>query len=126
LAALALPNGRYVVPLFASYFTVYLGLLNPPRNRLVLGGDYSYGLYLYGYPIQQAVAAFPQTREWWINLAISLPLAIVFAAGSWHLLEKRVLKLRTWVMRMEDGLVWVGRRIPRPSLAPRPASQLNS
>jgi peptidoglycan/LPS O-acetylase OafA/YrhL len=51
------PYGDYFVAFPAAYMTVYLGLTNPARHKLLLSGDYSYGIYLYGFPIQQAVAA---------------------------------------------------------------------
>lgn len=86
-------NSFAVLPVV--YLTAYLGLTSPRRNRLVSSGDYSYGVYLYSGPIQQAVvAAFPLHRTWWENLLISTPLVLIMAAGSWHLIEKRALKLR--------------------------------
>ncbi len=45
------PYGLRFAPLPVAYVTIYLGLLNLPRDRIVLSGDYSYGLYLYGFPI---------------------------------------------------------------------------
>jgi peptidoglycan/LPS O-acetylase OafA/YrhL len=79
----------------ATYFVVYLGMLRIPRVPVLMAGDYSYGIYLYSFPIQQALIwRFPDERAWYFNLLTSAPLTIVFAAGSWHLLEKPVLSLR--------------------------------
>ena len=50
LLVTAVPYGEYVAPIFVSYLTVYLGLLSPRRTFFVEGADYSYGLFLYGYP----------------------------------------------------------------------------
>jgi peptidoglycan/LPS O-acetylase OafA/YrhL len=53
----------YLALLPIAYVTVFLGLCDPPRTSLVLGADYSYGMYLYGFPIQQTIAfLFPETR----------------------------------------------------------------
>lgn len=57
-------------------------------NRL---GDYSYGVYIYAFPVQQAlVASFPTMDPvfvfFWAAL-ITLPLAIL----SWHFVEKPML-----------------------------------
>lgn len=93
LALSQVPNGIRFTGLPVAYFTVYLGLLNPPRSSVVLGGDYSYGLYLYGYPLQQAVvAAAPSLRTWYWNLLLSLPLALTIAICSWWLVERPCLR----------------------------------
>jgi peptidoglycan/LPS O-acetylase OafA/YrhL len=43
-----------------GYLTTYLGLLRFPKVPLYSRGDYSYGIYLYAYPIQQMlVLVFP-------------------------------------------------------------------
>lgn len=95
IAALFYLDLHYLAAFPAAYFTVYLGLANPRKIALLRGADYSYGLYLYGFAIQQAIAAiFPWSHEWYWNLAISLPIACAFAAFSWHCVEKPALKLR--------------------------------
>jgi peptidoglycan/LPS O-acetylase OafA/YrhL len=99
---LFVPRGINFVAMPVAYLTVYLGLLSPKRVWPIDSGDYSYGLYLYGYPIQQAaVASGLIARIWWVNLAVALPLAFSFAALSWHLLEKPVLGLRKPLMNLE-------------------------
>lgn len=58
--------------------------------------DYSYGLYLWGWPIQQCVKSLQiggYTPEGAIyNFWCSLFVAMFFAYFSWHVLEKRLLK----------------------------------
>ncbi len=77
------------------YLTVYVGMLEIPRIPLYHRGDYSYGIYLYGYPFQQAlVSLFPKLTSPWLHFAISLPLATLIAMGSWHFIEKPILRLR--------------------------------
>lgn len=75
-----------------TYITVYLGLFNPRKSTLLESGDYSYGLFLYGFPIQQALMAIlPSAREWYWNALLAVPVALAFSVISWHLVEKRVL-----------------------------------
>ncbi len=93
----------YVLPI--SYLTVYLGLLTPKVPGWLKSADYSYGLYLYSFPIQQAVALIPGTHVWYINLAISLPLAGLAAMASWHLLEKHVMAHKKVAYRLEAWLL---------------------
>lgn len=100
------PNGIRFTALPVAYFTAYLGLLNPPRNSVVLSGDYSYGMYLYAYPIQQAVVAlFPDHRNWYFNLAVSLPLAVAFAAFSWWCIEKPVMDRKGVLRTLEEWYI---------------------
>lgn len=60
-------------------------------NRL---GDYSYGVYLWGFPIQQIVAgALDRPTPTRITL-IALPCALAAGIMSWHLLEKPLLRFK--------------------------------
>lgn len=77
---------------------MYLGLLNPPKALWAFAGDYSYGLYLYGYPLQQTVASLgSQYRHWYLNFAMAYPLALGCAVFSWWVVEKRALALRKFL-----------------------------
>jgi len=55
-------------------------------------GDWSYGMYLYGFPVQQTLAYLGLHQQgvvayiFW-SIAVTLPLA----AASWYLLEKPTL-----------------------------------
>jgi peptidoglycan/LPS O-acetylase OafA/YrhL len=117
LALLMLKDGKYLAPVPIAYFTVRLGLFNPPKPTR-WWGDYSYGLYIFGYPVQQAVANAPALREWWINIAIALPVAFAVAFVSWHLLEKPALGLRGRLLTLESLVLRTARWRRRPVLAP--------
>lgn len=129
LVLINLTDGMRFAALPIAYATIYLGLTNPPRNRIVLSGDYSYGLYLYGFPIQQAVAAFdPGLRHWYLNLLIAVPTAIVVATGSWWLVEKPVLSRRQVLKTLEDWCLarfarLTGRRTVAAAPAPTPQAR---
>ncbi len=78
-----------------AYLTVFLGLLNPARNWLVRSGDYSYGIYLYHWQIQQALWATTAIGKTWLGcLVLSLTITAGVAFTSWHLVEKPALRLR--------------------------------
>ncbi|MDR3388649.1 MAG: acyltransferase [Rudaea sp.] len=68
-------------------------------NRL---GDYSYGLYLWGFPIGQAVAHWfgVPTRPLLI-FVLSLPLTLFCAMLSWHIVEKPALSLKNRTLVVE-------------------------
>lgn len=98
----------YLGPLPIAYATVFLGLQNPERNVIVAGADYSYGMYLYGFPIQQLIVYFaPWSRVWYINLIASVLVSGLCAAFSWHVIESKVLA------RRKNAVAWVRRLVLR-------------
>ncbi|WP_420870340.1 acyltransferase family protein [Methylobacterium crusticola] len=95
VALYGMPGGEYLAIPTLAYVTIYLGLCNPRRLAIVSGADYSYGVYLYGFVVQQAMMYwFPGLRIWWLNIIVCLPLAAVFAALSWHFVEKPALRAK--------------------------------
>jgi peptidoglycan/LPS O-acetylase OafA/YrhL len=79
----------------ACYLTLCIGFMDLRRFPLIKRGDYSYGIYLYGCPIEQAVWHYiPAAREWWLLYVIALPVTFIFAALSWHWIEKPFLGLK--------------------------------
>jgi peptidoglycan/LPS O-acetylase OafA/YrhL len=77
---------------FAAYTTVYIGTARAPRLPIFRTGDYSYGMYLFAFPMQQLYASlFPGARLWWLNVGFAVILSLVYAMFSWHVVEKRVL-----------------------------------
>jgi peptidoglycan/LPS O-acetylase OafA/YrhL len=78
-----------------TYLTILLGLTRLPNIPIFRGGDYSYGIYLYAYPFQQAlVALFPGIFGWQGHYLASVALATMAAMGSWHFIEKPILAAR--------------------------------
>lgn len=66
-----------------------------PRLPVLGRGDYSYGIYLYGIPVQQVVrATFPTLEDPILLLLLVLVVLLPLAMLSWHLIEKPVLALR--------------------------------
>jgi peptidoglycan/LPS O-acetylase OafA/YrhL len=102
LVLLGLPGlPQFLAPIPVAWLTAYLGTLNPARIRLLRGADYSYGLYLYGLPIEQALIASLPIRHWLFTAVGALALAGLFAAFSWTYVEKPALKLRGALERLE-------------------------
>ena len=87
--ALLLP---YVVLLLA-YRTTHLVRL--PRRM----GDYSYGLYIFAFPVQQAVLQWFAPSSGWATLALTLPIVLALAVASWHLVEAPELTLKQRVRK---------------------------
>ncbi|CAN7442359.1 acyltransferase family protein [Caballeronia sp. LjRoot31] len=58
-------------------------------------GDFSYGVYIYGFPIQQIVSfSFHTHGQPFLNFGLSVVPTLVLAALSWHLVEKPFLSLK--------------------------------
>ncbi|MEW6451208.1 MAG: acyltransferase [Pseudomonadota bacterium] len=67
----------------------------PLGGALMRRGDFSYGLYLYAFPIQQALVATVGTPGGALgNFAITAILAGGCAALSWHMIEKPALRAK--------------------------------
>ncbi|TWB20029.1 beta-1,4-N-acetylglucosamine oligosaccharide 6-O-acetyltransferase NodX [Rhizobium sp. ERR 1071] len=79
----------------AIYLTIYIGCTD--LERYAPKGDYSYGLYIYCFPIQQILNKLlniHNTAGFLLNFSGSLAIATGFAIFSWHLIEKPCLGLR--------------------------------
>ncbi len=96
----------YIAPVFVTYCTIYLGVTALPEIQWLRTRDYSYGIYLYGYPIIQAlIASVPLLRgNGVLTFVLAAASTIMFAAFSWNVIEKRALALK--------------RRLPKRFLAP--------
>lgn len=55
-------------------------------------GDYSYGLYIFGWPLQQVFAT--SSRNPLAFFAVTYPLVLLLAVCSWHFLEEPCLALK--------------------------------
>ncbi len=84
----------YPALLLVVYFVNALGLTRLPAIPVTRYGDYSYGIYLFGFPVQQAVMMCQPGRNPLVNFAVALPVTFALAVLSWHYVEKPVLNLR--------------------------------
>ncbi len=62
-------------------------------NRL---GDYSYGIYIYAFPVQQSIIACIPGISIFQMIVLSAAITLVFSVLSWHILEKRALTLKSF------------------------------
>lgn len=75
----ALWFGAARIPLIRSY------------NRL---GDYSYGTYIYAFPVQQAIVAVLPGISPLHMVMLAIPIVIMLAALSWYYVERPALSRR--------------------------------
>jgi peptidoglycan/LPS O-acetylase OafA/YrhL len=79
-----------------SYLVFYFAFLKIPKiNNFAKYGDFSYGFYLYAFPIQQAYSAlFVGKMDFYVLIIISFFTTLLFAIFSWFVVEKPTLKLK--------------------------------
>lgn len=65
-------------------------------NRL---GDYSYGVYIYAFPVEQALVSSLNGISTLALGLMSAPVTLLLAALSWHLVEKRSLEAKAPLSR---------------------------
>lgn len=95
MSFLSVPALYVFSPIPASYATVWIGLQNFKRLPILFSGDYSYGVYLYAFPMQQTWATILGARAgFWNVLILSLASVFFFAAFSWHVIERPSLSLK--------------------------------
>ena len=91
-------RGQPGYQLMLSAFTAYAALwfsYGPRLPSLEKYGDYSYGLYLYGFPLQQLVAQLQPEWGPLRSLLLSFPLTLALAIPSWHFVEKPMLRFKS-------------------------------
>lgn len=100
LSAWATVGFVWAYALLLPYVVMFLALVPAgPIRRFNRLGDYSYGIYVYAFPVQQATMALrPGTGQMEL-LALSSAITLVLAVASWHWIEKRALALKERVPR---------------------------
>jgi len=92
---LNLAHTGFICSIPIVYIMMYVGVTVFPKWSIIERGDYSYGMYLYGYPIQQMIVhLLPNYREWWVVFPLAVIVSYAVAALSWHIVEKPALKLK--------------------------------
>ncbi|OWY05578.1 hypothetical protein B6V75_05570 [Thioclava sp. F1Mire-8] len=96
LAAISM-HGPLAYPSMAlavSYATLWLAGLPSGRlrefNRV---GDYSYGIYIYAFPVQGMVVALLGEMGPLSNIALATPITVALAMLSWHWVERPAMKI---------------------------------
>lgn len=89
---------------YATFWLAYVpgGWLRS-YNRL---GDYSYGMYIYAFPLQGLVVMLFGATSIWLHVAIVTPITLLAAVLSWRLVEEPALRLLKGegLQRLEDSL----------------------
>jgi peptidoglycan/LPS O-acetylase OafA/YrhL len=81
------------------YLIMYLAFMKVPYLHLATKwGDFSYGVYLYAFPVQQMVMTIERRQPTWMPFPLYVAICSVITLGlailSWFLVEKPMLKLK--------------------------------
>jgi peptidoglycan/LPS O-acetylase OafA/YrhL len=99
------PLMRFIGYVALPYVFFYLASLPlPSLRKFAKFGDFSYGLYVFGFPVQQAIVHFlgpaqSVNRFFLLAFSVSLLLSVI----SWHLVESPALKLKRKFGRRPDN-----------------------
>jgi peptidoglycan/LPS O-acetylase OafA/YrhL len=80
----------FCIPFIALAF----GVSNENILSKYVKNDYSYGIYIYAFPIQQTIASIYPNINFYNYLIISILSTLLLAYASWHLIEKQFLKFK--------------------------------
>lgn len=87
--------GETLANLMLAAALMHFGLLRKPVAGIATMPDYSYGIYIWHFPVLQSLLLLIPGIQPLALFALSTPLVILAAAASWHLIEKPVLRLKT-------------------------------
>lgn len=88
-------GSEIVLYLILPLCVLAFGLASTPvLRRAGRFGDFSYGLYLYGFVVQQSLLSIYPTMSARANAGASLVIAFVLAFISWHLVESPALRFK--------------------------------
>lgn len=87
-------NFKLITLLILPYLIISMGSILKTKI-FSKTGDYSYGMYIYAFPIQQTLVHFYKNSLTAETLFIfSFLLTLIFSILSWHFFEKRILRLK--------------------------------
>ena len=82
-------------PLAATYLIFYVAYLPIPGLwHWAKFGDFSYGMYLYAFPIQQWIVMHNRDISPTMLFALAAPATLIAAIASWYLVERPFLKMK--------------------------------
>lgn len=83
-----------VIPACVFYFYNY----KSPEKAFLGGNDFSYGMYIYGFPVQQTLIFITNnTINLYALIFLSILLTIPFSFLSWFFIEKKALKYKNYI-----------------------------
>ncbi len=93
-APLFLQTSFDLTAVFLVYPVIWLGI-HLPFTKVGALNDYSYGIYIYAFPVQVLLVMWGVNRwGYWPYTLLSVAVVIPLAVASWWLIEKHALRLK--------------------------------
>lgn len=98
ITSLVIAKYRFALPpivlsILVSYLVVSSGYVVRDFLNVSLRNDYSYGCYLYAYPVSQLSYIFLSGHGFYYYLMFIVMLTMTFSFVSWHFIEQTINKL---------------------------------
>jgi len=77
----------------------------PGRLQMSKMPDFSYGVYIWQWPIMQALWYYDLARDPYTMMALAIPASVIMGALSWYIIEKPVLALK------DPAAIWLRSKI---------------
>ncbi len=107
LIAIQTPLFTPILVVMTAYATLWFAFV--PNGKWIRwtrsAPDYSYGMYIYSCPIQQAIISLSPTLATGVTILLSFCVTIPFAALSWHLIEQPALALKRLKSPLKGSLL---------------------
>lgn len=85
---------HFIFAITLGYVILTAGFHRYLYLHLPLHNDYSYGIYLYAFPVQQAITHSLPIQSPLSLFAFTMLITVPLAVVSWHLVEKPALKFK--------------------------------
>jgi peptidoglycan/LPS O-acetylase OafA/YrhL len=100
---------RFVLPIAGSYAILWVALSEvSPLRYFSPASDFSYGVYLYGWPTQKLLLWYFPWLTLGTQMLLGLGISMVLGWLSWNLIEKRCLAWKTAFGKMISPHVRIG------------------
>ena len=84
--------------LIIPFFVIAIANIKAFTNDIHKYGDYTYGIYIFSFPIQQIIISLnlanTAVQLFFLTLLAVIPLSIL----SWHFIEKKMLRLKNIIL----------------------------
>lgn len=78
------------------YFLMWCGV-RLPVTKWAKYGDFSYGIYIYAWPLMTLATYFGLQNYGWLAYHVTIVIIVhVFAVLSWYLIERPAMSLKDW------------------------------
>lgn len=96
-----------LLPVAGGYLLFYVGFFKSPiLGKLRPRNDISYGLYLYGWPVQKLIVVSLAIASPWLLFSMALPVAALLGLVSWKIVEEpciRKIARHRWLFKRRIG-----------------------